>query len=79
MKLVSKEILPIDARDKLVEKLGGIDNGICDLRAALEWAEAKCLELNKEKGKLEQYVAYAMDSPCHADILLKIAYESNKQ
>lgn len=31
--------------------------------------------LLKENGKLEQYVDYAMDSPCHADILIKIASE----
>lgn len=49
MKLVSKEIFPTEARDTLVEKLGGIDNGVCDIRAALEWAEEKCLELDKEK------------------------------
>ena len=48
MKLVSKEIFPTDARDKLVQKLGGIDNGVSDMRLALETAEAKCLELNEE-------------------------------
>lgn len=53
MKLTSKEIFPVEARDILVENVGKINNGVCDMRAALEWAEAKCLELNGENKKLK--------------------------
>ncbi len=48
MKLTSKEICPITVRDRLIKNLAGQDVNICDLVKAVEWAEAKCLELNKE-------------------------------
>ncbi len=54
MKLKSKEIFPVEARDKLVANVGKIDNGVCDMRVALEWAEAKCFELNKELEKFRK-------------------------
>ncbi len=49
MKLTSKEICPITVRDRLVKNLAGQDVAVCDIVKALEWAEAKCLELNEKK------------------------------
>lgn len=54
MKLKSKEICPVEVRDKLISKLAPIDNGISDLRFALETAEEKCFELDKENEKLSE-------------------------
>ncbi len=66
MKLQSKTICPVELRDKIVNKWGPIDNGVNDMRLALETAEQQCfelnkknIELNKENGELEQYVAHA--------------------
>lgn len=56
MKLISKEIFPVEARDKLVEKLGGVDIGVTDIRFALETAERQCFELHKENEKLRAYL-----------------------
>ncbi len=54
MKLQSKIILPVEARDNLVAKLGPIDNGISDMRLALETAEQQCFDLNEELMKKEK-------------------------
>ncbi len=52
MKLKSKEIFPTEARDKLIDKLGGVDNGISDMRLALETAEQQCFDLNEKNRDL---------------------------
>ncbi|KKN10329.1 hypothetical protein LCGC14_1037670 [marine sediment metagenome] len=66
MKLTSKEICPITVRDRLVKNLAGQDVAVCDIVKALEWAEAKCLELNernielrKEDDRWNQYATHA--------------------
>ncbi len=61
MKLVSKEICPVSVRDRLIKNLAGQDVNVCDLRAALEWAESKCLELNKENEELGQVIMQTKD------------------
>jgi len=40
----------------LVENLAGQDIAVSDIVKALEWAEAKCLELNKENEELGQKI-----------------------
>ncbi len=47
MKLVSKEICPVTVRDRLIKNLANQDIAVSDIVKALEWAEAKCLELNE--------------------------------
>lgn len=73
MKLTSKEICPTEVRDKLIEKLAPIDNGINDMRFALETAEEKCFELNKENGELEQYVTHAKNTIIDLKVEIKQA------
>ena len=58
MKLTSKEIFPVDARDKLVAKLGWMDDGVSVFRTALEETEKQYVELNDKNNKLEQNVTY---------------------
>ncbi len=57
MKLTSKEICPVTVRDRLIKIFSNQD--VYDLVEAVKWAEAKCLELDKENEELEQYVARA--------------------
>ncbi len=56
MKLQSKTICPVEVRDRIVNKLGPIDNGVSDLRLALETAEKQCFKLNEENEKLKRII-----------------------
>ena len=62
MKLISKEICPVSVRDRLIKNLANQDIAVSDIVKAVEWAEAKCLELNEDNQELEENVIYAKDS-----------------
>ncbi len=70
MKLTSKEICPITVRDRLVKNLANQDIGIMDIKRALEWAEAKCLELNKENKLLHKEL-----NQCKILLIKKIVFD----
>jgi len=54
MKLKSKEQCPISVRDRLVKNFANQDIGIMDMKKALEIAEGKCFELDKENMELKK-------------------------
>ena len=80
MKLTSKEICPITVRDRLIKNLANQDIAVSDIVKAVEWAEAKCLELNEEN---EETNIKANDVVCRLgddiEVQKKIIDQLNKQ
>ena len=61
MKLNSKTICPTEVRDRIVDKWGPIDNGVNDMRLALETAEKQCFELAMDNEVLQEKINISGD------------------